>query len=47
MAAEQQGFYVASHHGDERRRCTQENMGKASLERLGDYLDPWSEKEED
>lgn len=47
VATEQQGFYVASHHGDKRRRCTQENMGEASLARLGDYLDPWSEKEED
>ena len=46
VATEQQGFYAASHRGDKRRRCTQENMGEANLARFGDYLALWSEKED-
>ena len=47
MVIERQGFYVASHHGDKRTRCSQENMGEENLARFGDYLALWSEKEED
>lgn len=37
MATEQKGSYSGSHHGDKRRRWTQENMREDKLAGFGDY----------